>query len=41
MEQLGIHRTEILQQQFDGIDLLLMEKSRRGLGGRRSHEGRE
>lgn len=41
MLQLWIHRTEILQQQFDGIDLLLTNQCRCGLGRRRSHGRRE
>ena len=41
MLQLWIHRTEILQEQFDGIDLPLTEQRRCGLGRRRSHDRRE
>jgi hypothetical protein len=38
MLQLWIHRTQILQQQFDGIHLLLVEQRRCGLKGR-IHDG--
>lgn len=38
MLQLWIHRTQILQQQFDGIHLLLVEQRRYGLKGRRIHD---
>jgi tetratricopeptide (TPR) repeat protein len=41
MLQLGIHGAEILQKQFDGIDLPLTEQSPCGLGRRRRHDGRK
>ena len=41
MVQLGIHRPKILQEQFNGIDLALLEQGGGRLGGRRSHDGRE
>lgn len=39
MLQVWIHRTQVLQQQFDGIDLLLVEESGCGLGRKRIHDG--
>jgi len=41
MVQLGIHRPKILQEQFNGIDLPLLEQGGGRLGGRRSHDVRE
>ena len=37
MLQVWINRTQILQQQFDGIHLPLAEEGGGGLGGRRLH----
>ena len=41
MLKLGIHRSQVLQEELDGIDLLLAADRGSVLGGRRNHEGEE